>query len=135
MNMDAFFQAPWVVQVHALCALTSMAVGLVQWLGPKGLLPHRVLGMIFVALMATTAVSAIFIRQINDGAFSWIHLFVPVTLIGLAGLVWSIRRGDLAGHRKNAVSLFFAALMIPGLVAFVPGRLMFTSLLGVIVGS
>ncbi len=135
MNIEAFTQASWVIQLHALCALAAFATGLVQWLGPKGYLPHRALGMIFVALMVATAVSAIFIRQINDGALSWIHIFVPVTIVGLAGLVWSVCRGDVAGHRKNAISLFFAALMIPGLFAFVPGRLMFTAVFGVIVGS
>jgi len=135
MNLQAFLAAPWIIQLHALCALAAFAVGLVQWLGPKGRLPHRVLGMVFVSLMVTTAVSAVFIRQINDGAFSWIHIFVPVTLIGLTGLVWSVRRGNLERHRKHATSLFFAALMIPGLLAFVPGRLMFTTVFGALVGS
>lgn len=135
MNIDAFIAAPWIIQLHALSALAALAIGLVQWLGPKGHLPHKMLGMIFVCLMAVTAVSAIFIRQINDGGFSWIHIFVPITLIGLTGLVWSVRRGDLARHRKNATSLFFAALMIPGLLAFVPGRLMFTTVFGALVRS
>ncbi|MFY0639306.1 DUF2306 domain-containing protein [Maricaulis maris] len=135
MNIEAFTDAPWLIQIHALCALTAFAIGLIQWLGPKGQLPHRLLGMTFVALMTATAVSAFFIRQINDGAFSWIHIFVPVTLVGLTGLVWSVRRGDLAAHRKNATSLFFAALIIPGLFAFLPGRLMFTTVIGATFGS
>ena len=135
MNIAAFTDAPWLIQIHALCALTALAIGLVQWLGPKGRLPHRLLGMTFVALMIATAVSALFIRQINDGAFSWIHIFVTVTLVGLTGLVWSVRHGDLAGHRKNATSLFFAALMIPGLFAFLPGRLMFETVFGATFGS
>jgi len=135
MDINAFVAAPWVVQLHAIAAICALAVGLVQLLGPKGVLPHRLLGIVFVVLMATTAISAIFIRQLNAGQFSPVHLFVPLTLIGLFGLVWNERRARLIAHRRNATSLFFGALLVPGLFAFLPGRLMFTVFFGSLTGS
>jgi uncharacterized membrane protein len=124
MNFAVFLEAPLIIQVHALSAIGALVVGLVQFLGPKGNLPHRMLGYLFVGLMITTASTAIFIRQINDGNFSPIHIFVPLTFIGLFGLVRSAMRRDGSKHRREVSSLMFGALMIPGLFAFIPGRLM-----------
>lgn len=125
MHLDIFFEVPLVIQIHALAALAALLLGAGLLLGPKGTLPHRSLGMIWALLMAVAAISAIFIRQLNDGSFSPIHIFVPLTLGGLAGLAYSLRRGAPKGaHKKRVLSLYFAALVVPGLFAFIPGRLM-----------
>ncbi|WP_203290941.1 DUF2306 domain-containing protein [Maricaulis parjimensis] len=125
MNWNIFFSVSPVIQIHALAALAALVVGAILLLGPKGTLPHRAMGIVWALLMLAAAVSAFFIRQINDGGFSLIHIFVPLTLAGLVGLVFSVRRGAPKGaHRKRVQSLYFAALVIPGLLAFVPGRLM-----------
>jgi uncharacterized membrane protein len=130
MNFDAFFAAPLVVQSHVFCALGALVIGAVQLTAPKGNLPHRTLGIAFVVLMAGAAISAIFIREINGGNFSFVHLFVPLTLIGIYRLVLAARRRDRTGHGRQALAAFFAALLIPGLFAFLPGRLMHTVFLG-----
>lgn len=130
MNIEVFLAAPLVIQVHALAALAALAIGLVQFFGPKGSLPHRTLGFAFVILMVVAATTAIFIRQLNDGGFSPIHLFVPLTFAGLYGLVRHAmaRRGEK--HGKNANGLLFGALLIPGVLAFIPGRLMWAVIAG-----
>ncbi len=131
MNLYAFTDVPLVIQIHALAALAALLVGGVLLLGPKGTLPHRVMGTGWAVLMLIAAISAIFIRQLNDGNFSPIHLFVPLTLAGLVGLVFSVRRGARPGqHKARVMSLYFAALVLPGLFAFVPGRLMHVVLFG-----
>jgi uncharacterized membrane protein len=124
MNFDAFLAAPLLIQVHASAATASLVLGLVQILGPKGTLPHRAMGISFVILMMIVAGTAFFIRQINDGGFSFIHLFIPLTAFGLFGIVRNARAGKAAGHASSARSVFFAALLLPGLFAFMPGRLM-----------
>ena len=124
MNLELFFQAPWHIQLHALSALAAPGVGTVQFTAPKGTIPHRTLGYVFVALMVTVAVTALFIRQINEGSFSLIHIFVPLTLFGVVELSVRARRGLTAKHRWSALGLFFGALIIPGLFSFAPGRLM-----------
>lgn len=128
MDIDAFFAAPWHIQLHAASAIAAVGLGAVQLAAPKGTLPHRQLGYVWVALMLIVAVTAIFIR--TGGSFSWIHIFVPLTLFGVAGLIIQARKGLLARHRGTVLGLYIGALMIPGVFSFLPGRLMHTVFLG-----
>ena len=125
MNLEPVFAAPWHVQLHAVSAILALGLGLVQFTAPKGTIPHRSVGYVWVALMVTVAVTAIFIRSAPDGSFSWIHIFVPITLFGVVELSIRARRGLTAKHRGSALGMFFGALLIPGLFDFLPGRLMF----------
>ncbi len=128
MNLEAFFSAPWHIQLHAVCALAAVAVGVVQFTAPKGTIPHRTVGYLWVALMGTVAITAIFIK--TSGSFSWIHIFVPITLFGTVELAIRARRGMTARHRNMALVLFLAALLLPGAFTFLPGRLMHTVVFG-----
>ncbi|MCP2671527.1 DUF2306 domain-containing protein [Maricaulaceae bacterium EIL42A08] len=128
MNPDTLLTAPWHIQLHAVCALGALVLGVVQLTAPKGTLPHRAFGYIWVGLMAITAVTAIFIQ--SGGTFSWIHIFVPMVLISIVHLSWRARKGLTTGHRRIALNLFFGALLIPGAFAFMPGRLMQATLFG-----
>lgn len=128
MNPEAFFSAPWHIQLHALCAIAAVGVGVVQFTAPKGTIPHRTVGYLWVALMVTVATTAIFIK--TSGSFSWIHIFVPITLFGTVELAIRARRGMTARHRNLALVLFLAALLLPGAFTFLPGRLMHTGVFG-----
>lgn len=129
-DFSAFFRAPLIIQIHAGAAIAALVLGAVQMLAPKGTIPHRTLGYIWAALMVTVAFTAIFIRQINPGGFSFIHIFVPLTFFGLYGVITHARamRGDK--HRNAVFGLFFGALLVPGLFAFMPGRLMYQMFFG-----
>lgn len=122
MNVESFLSAPWHIQLHAVSAISALGLGAVQLAAPKGVLPHRMLGYVWVALMAITAVTAIFIQ--TGGAFSWIHVFVPIVLVSIVDLSFRARRGFTGAHMRTALMLFFGALLIPGAFAFMPGRLM-----------
>ncbi|MGE0719502.1 MAG: hypothetical protein AB7P02_28935, partial [Alphaproteobacteria bacterium] len=75
MTLAPLNAAPLVIQLHAWAAMGAFALGLVQLVAPKGTLPHRTLGWIWVVLMAVVAVSAFFIHQIRlIGPWSPIHL-------------------------------------------------------------
>jgi len=130
MNLDLLFAEPWHIQLHAFAAIGALGLGIVQFVAPKGTIPHRMLGYIWVALMAVTAVAAIFIRQLNEGQFSWIHIFVPITLFGIVELSIRARRGLTGKHCASAIGLFFGALIIPGAFTFAPGRLMWDVFIG-----
>ena len=80
--------------------------------------------------MGGAAISAIFIREINGGSLSLVHLFVPLTLVGIFRLTLAARRGERGRHRSQALSVFYGALILPGLLTFIPGRLMHTVFLG-----
>lgn len=125
MSLEPLLTAPWHIQVHAFSAMAAVVLGGVQFAAPKGTIPHRTLGYIWVIFMAVAALTAVFIREINDGGFSWIHILIPITLLGVAGLVAHARRGLSDKHRRSALVLFLAALLIPGVFSFMPGRIMF----------
>lgn len=128
MNIDAFFAAPWHIQLHAGAAIAAVALGAAQIIAPKGTLPHRQLGYVWVGLMLIVAVTAIFIR--GGGSFSWLHLFVPLTVFGVAGLIIQARKGLVGRHRNSVLALYLGALMIPGAFSFMPGRLMWDVVAG-----
>jgi uncharacterized membrane protein len=129
-DFSAFLRAPLTIQVHAGAAIAALVLGAVQLVAPKGTIPHRTLGYVWAILMVTVATTAIFIRQINPGGFSFIHIFVPLTFFGLYGVITHARamRGDR--HRNAVFGLFFGALLVPGLFSFMPGRLMFQMFFG-----
>lgn len=124
MTLEPLLTAPWHIQLHAFSAMAAVVLGAVQFTAPKGTIPHRTVGYVWVMLMGITAITAIFIREINDGSFSWIHILIPITLYGVVELAIRARRGLTGKHRNTALVLFFAALMIPGAFSFMPGRIM-----------
>lgn len=124
MTLEPLLTAPWHIQLHAFSAMAAVVLGAVQFTAPKGTIPHRTVGYVWVMLMGITAITAIFIREINDGSFSWIHILIPITLYGVVELAIRARRGLTGKHRNTALVLFFAALMVPGAFSFMPGRIM-----------
>lgn len=118
------------VMIHLTTVLPAVPLGAWLMLARKGTPRHKQLGKVWVALMVVTALSALFIRQINGGGFSPIHLFVPMTLHGAWKTITTARRGDIAAHKKALMGLYLGALTIPGLFAFMPNRLMGTWLFG-----
>ncbi len=122
MKFDPIFSAPPVVQIHLAAAVLALGFGTIMWLRPKGTKSHKFIGRLFMVLMLVTALSAIFIREINRGSFSWIHIFVPLTLIGVGQALWAIKNRNIKAHVGHVRNLFFYALMIPGAFALFPGR-------------
>ena len=87
---------------------------------------HRAFGYAWVTLMVVTAVSAMFIldtRAPNIGGFTWIHLFVPVTLAGLFGAFYSLARGNIRQHREIMQRLYIGACLAAGVFTLLPQRL------------
>ncbi len=65
MSLAPLLSASPAIQVHAFAAMTAFALGLVQLAAPKGTLPHRMLGGIWVAIMFVVAISSFFIHQLK----------------------------------------------------------------------
>src|SRR5205085_6714537 len=115
MTLAPLFDAPFVIQIHALAAITAFAVGLVQLTAPKGTIPHRLIGWSWVMLMLTIAVSSLFIHKIRLwGPWSPIHLLSILVLVTLPLAVMHARRHDVAQHRMAMLMLFTGALVIAG---------------------
>jgi uncharacterized membrane protein len=125
--LDAAPQIP----LHAFAAMAAFVLGVVQLAAPKGTLPHRTLGWIWVALMLIVAASSFWIHQIRlVGPWSPIHLLSIFTLVIVPIGVWRARRHDVAGHRLTMTLTFCGALVIAGLFTLVPGRIMHAVLFG-----
>lgn len=101
MRLAPLLNAVPQIPIHAFAAMTAFVLGIVQFASPKGTLPHRTLGWIWVALMATVAVSSFWIHQIRlVGPWSPIHLLSIFTLAMLPLAVWKAHRHDVADHRR-----------------------------------
>ena len=125
MSLAPLLNAAPVIQVHAFAAMAAFALGIVQFSAPKGTLPHRTIGWIWVALMAVIAGSSFWIHSIRlVGPFSPIHLLSIVTLAMLPLAVLHAHRHRVAKHRAAMISIFAGALVIAGAFTFLPGRVM-----------
>lgn len=125
MSITPLLAAPVAIQVHVAAALAAFALGLVQFAAPKGTLNHRTLGWVWLALMATVAISSFWIHEIRLwGPWSPIHIVSIATLGSMAYAALAARRGRVAAHRAAMISLFLGALVITGGFTMLPGRLM-----------
>ncbi|WP_153768810.1 DUF2306 domain-containing protein [Labrenzia sp. CE80] len=132
MTIAPLLEAGWLVASHALAALAAFALGAVQLAAPKGTLPHRTLGYVWVILMLWIAGSSFFIYEIRLwGPFSPIHILSLLALYGLINGVLEARRKDIREHGKTMILLYTGALLIAGFFALMPGRTMYTVLFGI----
>jgi uncharacterized membrane protein len=131
MSLAPLLQASPAIQIHAFSAMAAFALGVVQLAAPKGTLPHRTLGWIWVALMLIVSISAFFIHQLRLwGEWSPIHLLAIFTLIMLPVAVLAAHRHNVTQHRRAMIGLFAGALVIAGIFTLVPGRIMYAVVFG-----
>ena len=122
--MRPLLAAPALYQVHAFLALAALALGIVQFVAPKGTLPHRTLGYVWVFIMTAIALSSFGIQGLRPGRFSFVHVVSIVTLALIPGAVLHARRHRVRRHAIAMVSLFAGSLLIAGGFTLVPGRIM-----------
>ena len=94
-NLHHYAKLP--VIIHVATVLPAIPLGGYLLLARKGTALHKRLGKVWLALMLTTATSAIFIQ--STGGFSFIHLFIPITVHAAWKTVATARRGDIVGHK------------------------------------
>jgi uncharacterized membrane protein len=131
MSLGPLLDAAPAIPVHAFAAMTAFVIGLVQFSAPKGTLPHRALGWIWVLLMLAVAVSSFWIHTIRlVGPWSPIHLLSILVLVTLPLAVWRAHRHQVAAHRRIMISIFLGGLMVAGLFTLLPGRIMHAVVFG-----
>jgi uncharacterized membrane protein len=138
MDLEPLLTAPLAIRLHVVTVVPAFVLG--TWLlfgSHKGSPRHRLVGKLYLALMAVTAVAAVFIRSFSDLSVSagplrlgLLHLFVPLTAHGIYGAFATIRAGNIRGHRAAMRGLYFGAMIVAGLLAFAPGRIMFRMFFG-----
>jgi uncharacterized membrane protein len=131
MSFAPLLDAAPAIPLHAFAAMAAFVLGVVQFAAPKGTLPHRTLGWIWVGLMLSVALSSFWIHQIRlVGPWSPIHLLSIFTLITVPLGVWEAHRHRVADHRLIMILIFSGALVIAGLFTLLPGRIMHAVVFG-----
>jgi uncharacterized membrane protein len=131
VNLAPLLTASPAIRLHAFAAMSAFVLGLVQLAAPKGTLPHRTLGGIWVAIMFVVAISSFFIHQLKVwGPWSPIHLLSIFTLVMLPLGVWRAHNHQVQRHRWAMISIFVGALVVAGLFTLMLGRIMHTVVFG-----
>jgi|CXWL01.1.fsa_nt_gi uncharacterized membrane protein len=112
-------------QIHIFAALTALVLGFVILGLPKGRGLHKPIGWAWVAAMAVTAISSLFMTGLNGNSYSLIHLLTGWTLIALPMGVFAIRNRNVIAHRRAMTGMFLGGLLVAGAFTFLPGRFMF----------
>src|SRR6185295_1119490 len=114
MSLQPLLDAAPAIQVHAFAAMAAFALGLVQLTAPKGTLPHRTLGYIWIALMVVIAVTAFWIHELRVwGPWSPIHLLAIYTLVMLPIAVWRAHKHEVKRHRRAMLVFSSARWSLP----------------------
>jgi uncharacterized membrane protein len=125
MTLAPLVSAPAIIQFHAAFAFAAIGLGVVQFLAPKGTLPHRAIGWTWAALMILIAGTSFFIHTIRTwGPWSPIHLLSLFTLAVVPLAVMRARRHDIPRHRQAMIWIFTLALVVTGFFTLAPGRIM-----------
>jgi uncharacterized membrane protein len=131
VSLAPLLNAEPAIQLHAFTAMAAFALGAVQLSAPKGTLPHRTAGWIWVTLMVIVAVSSFFIHDLRIwDAWSPIHLLSVFTLAMLPLAVMHARRHRVDRHRRAMIAIFVGALVIAGVFTLAPGRIMHAVVFG-----
>jgi len=131
MSLTPLLSAAPEIQLHAFAAMSALLLGIVQFAAPKGTLPHRTLGWVWVGLMLLISASSFLIHGIRLwGPWSPIHLLSVFTPIMLVVGVLAARRHRVRAHKITMISIFTGALVLAGLFTLVPGRIMHSVLFG-----
>src|ERR1700712_4678983 len=126
MSLEPLLNASPVIQIHAAVAVLALLLGALQLARTKGDRLHRIMGRTWASLMAVVALSSFFIWTIRLWwLFSPIHLISLFTLAMLWRGVAAARRGDIKHHKRTMEYTYFLALVVTGLLTFLPGRIMY----------
>lgn len=118
------------IKAHLFASLFAIALTLFQYNNKKGALPHKTFGWIWIISMTIVAISSLFVRELNNGNFSFIHLFTILTLVSVPRIVHYARTHQINKHKAAVNGLVFGGLLIAGAFTFMPGRLMWNLFMG-----
>ena len=131
MSLAPLLEAAPAIPVHAFAAMAAFVLGVVQLAAPKGTLPHRAIGWIWVLLMLGVAISSFWIHQIKLwGDWSPIHLLSILVLVSVPLAVWKAHHHEVTDHRRIMILVFSGALVVAGLFTLLPGRIMHAVVFG-----
>ncbi len=131
MTFEPLLSAPVAVQIHVATVVPAAFLGAVLLVRAKGSPGHRLLGRIWMMLMVVTAISTLFIHEINMWAgFSPIHLLSVVMLWSAYQAVRAARLGKIQRHARIVSAMYWGGIVVAGVFTFLPGRIMNAVIIG-----
>jgi len=130
LDLAPILAAPVSVQIHVAGALVALVVGMLIFLLPKGTGFHRLLGWTWVSSMIIVAATSVAMIVDFGNGVNALHVFTAITVVSLWGGLAGIRRGDVRQHAASMTGLYVGGLIIAGLFAFIPGRIMWNAVFG-----
>jgi uncharacterized membrane protein len=128
-RLDVLLATPLSVQIHVAAAVVGVVVGLIIIMLPKGTSYHRLLGWTWVAAMITLAATSIAMIADFRTGINALHIFTAVTVVSLWAALTGIRAGNVSRHAGSMLGLY-AGLIIAGVFAFLPGRVVWQMVFG-----
>ncbi|MFM8939342.1 MAG: DUF2306 domain-containing protein, partial [Phenylobacterium sp.] len=111
-----------VILIHLAFGVLALAVGAILMAGRKGVRMHRLLGWAWVVAVGAVAITSLFIRTLNPGGFSFIHLLSGYVIIALPLAVAAARRHDVERHRRYMTGMFLGGFAVNIFFVLLPGR-------------
>jgi uncharacterized membrane protein len=144
MSLVPLLNAPPLVQVHAFAGMAAVALGAIQFIAPKGVLPHRTIGWTWIALVGVMIVSAFGNHDIlpwdpfgpsvccrvgescarGSATCASIHLLSMYLLLVLPFAALHARRRNVTHHRNVMLGLYLGVLVLGAAFTFLPHRIM-----------
>lgn len=125
MTIEPLRAASLLIQIHALAAIAAFALGVFQFVAPKGTPRHRLTGWLWVGLMTTVVLTSAGIHEMRVwGPWSPIHLLSILTAVMLPMGVIHARRHRVRQHRATMIGLFVGGLILAGIFTLREGRIM-----------
>ena len=117
-------EVPAIVWAHIATIVFALCLTPVMLLRRRGDRLHRRLGWLWVGAMGLTALLTFWIRGLNGGSLSLIHILSAWTLLQVPLIVWAARSHNIARHRAAVRGMVTGALIIAGVFTFPFGRLL-----------
>ena len=130
LDLRPLATSPISVQIHVGGAVTALVVGALIFTLRKGTGFHRLLGWTWVCSMIIVAATSIAMIVDMGNSINALHVFTALTVISLWGGLTGIRRGDVRRHAGSMTGLYVGGLIVAGLFAFLPGRMMWATFFG-----
>jgi uncharacterized membrane protein len=133
-NWSPLASTSLVIQAHVATVLMAAAIGLFLMIGRKGTRLHRQIGYVYMAAMFATGLITLTIPRApfgpHLGPFGPLHIFSLFALVNVPAALWAAREGRWMLHGRIMGGLFVGGIGIAGLLAFMPGRLMWQVFFG-----
>lgn len=113
---------------HLAIILPAFILGSILIFMRKGSPLHKILGRSYLLLMLATGIITLFmsakVGPVFLGHFGFIHLISLYTLYLVPAAYIAARRGNINKHKTHMISLYVGGILIAGIFAFVPGRML-----------